>query len=179
MHKSLQMKLVQKLVQQWRRQHHVLMSLWLLPWQPLPFCVENGSNLGLWLTVSLFCHHHLVLNTMFFTLSWSCKRGKKWLKFSHSEWNLGTSYILRCQFSCLSGGRVFVSCRTVQKLFSPSSQFKKKFVLVSGRFRMVFFFFFFFSPSSFENILWWLWLKYTLHCRVADKWRSVCENKII
>ena len=116
---------------------------------------------------------------MFFTLSWACKRGKKWLKFSHSEWNLGTSYILRCQFSCLSGGRVFVSCRTVQKLFSPSSQFKKKFVLVSGRFRMVFFFFFFFPPSSFENILWWLWLKYTLHCRVADKWRSVCENKII
>lgn len=120
MHKSLRMKLVQKLVQQWRRQRQVLMSLWLLPWQPLPFCVENGSNLGLWLTVSLFCHHHLVLNTMFFTLSWSCKRGKKWLKFSHSEWNLGTSYILRCQFSCLSGGRVFVSCRTVQQLFSPS-----------------------------------------------------------
>ena len=117
MHKSLQMKLVQKLVQQWRRQHHVLMSLWLLPWQPPPFCVENGSNLGLWLTVSLFCHHHLVLNTMFFTLSWSCKRGKKWLKFSRTEWNLGTSYILSCQFSFLSGGRVFVSCRTVQQFF--------------------------------------------------------------
>ena len=113
------------------------------------------------------------------------------MKFSHSEWKLSTRHEnnLGYQFSRAWNDSVFVSCQTVQRLFPTlqpfaSSKQKKKrkeerkkkceFVWQQYiRFRKIFVIFSFSCCKIFVMVM----IKVLLHCRVADKWHSVCEKK--
>ena len=113
------------------------------------------------------------------------------MNFSHTEWKLGTRHDnnLGYQFSRAWNDSGFVSCQTVQRLFpthqpfASSKQKKKKkgrkkekceFVRQQYiRFRKIFFIFSFSCCKIFVMVV----IKVLLHCRVADKWHSVCEQK--
>ena len=107
-----------------------------------------------------------------------------WMETEHeARDNLGY------QFSRAWNDSVFVSCQTVQRLFPTlqpfaSSKQKKKrkeerkkkceFVWQQYiRFRKIFFIFSFSCCKIFVMVV----MKVLLHCRVADKWHSVCEKK--
>ena len=117
------------------------------------------------------------------------------MKFSHTEWNVGTSYnnLFRLSVFMLNSWFSFVSCQTVQQCFLPTHQppptppphqpvplgsakktISVRLAIQCIKFRKVFYFFLV-CCKMFVMVV----INKLLHCCVADKWYSVHENQCL